>query len=163
MSECCNGSRKSVSQGLGVLTLALLFLVSWAFPSFFLSISLSFSPSSCNKTFERARQLTHSERITRSSRHHAFLRSWDLETICIRANWLSLVRDFPTLHMVLEAAIPVSCFYSTGQTRLCALRMSRYVASITFTWNIKSCLKYKQPCSDFELVSAMSISYNTNH
>ena len=82
VSECCNGSRKSVSQGLGVLTQALLFLVSCAFPS----ISPSFSPSNCNKTFKRAHQLTHSERITCSSRHHAFLCLQDLERICIRAN-----------------------------------------------------------------------------
>ena len=79
------------------------------------------------------RVLTHLERITRSSRHRAFLRSRDLERIYRRANWLSLVRDLPTLHMVLEAAIPVSCCHSTGHTRSCALRMSRYVASITFT------------------------------
>ena len=127
VSECCNGSCKSVSQVLGVLTLALLFLV-----SFFPPVSLSLSPSSCNKTFSSV----DSERITHFSRHRAFLRSRDLETICTRANWLSLVRDLPMLHMVLEAAIPVSCFYSTGQTRPCALRMCRYVASITFTrWN----------------------------
>ena len=35
--------------------------------------------------------------------------------------------------LVLEAAISVSCFYSTGQTRPCTLWISRYVASITFT------------------------------
>ena len=137
VSECCSGSRKSVSQGLGVLTRTLLFFVSCAFPSFLPSVSPSFSPSispsSCNKTFERARQLTHSERITRSSCHHAFLHSRGLARICICANWLSLVRDLPTLNMVLEAAIPVSCFRCTGQTRPCMLRMSRYVASIAFT------------------------------
>ena len=49
-----------------------------------------------------------------------FLRSRCLARISIRANWLSLVRDLSTLHMVLEAAIPVSRFRSTGQARPCA-------------------------------------------
>ena len=50
-----------------------------SFPVLFLP---SFSPSSCNKTFERACQFIHSERkMTRSSHHHAFLCSPDLERI----------------------------------------------------------------------------------
>ena len=92
----------------------------------------SFLPSSCNKTFERARQLIHSERITRSSCHGVFISSPDLERICIRANRLSLVQDLPMLHVVLEAAISVSWSYTTGQTRLCTLWSSKYVESITF-------------------------------
>ena len=126
------------------------------------SVSPSFSPSSCDRTFERACRLTHSERITRSSRHRAFLCSRDLARICIRANWLSLVWDLLTLNMVLEAVIPVSCFRSTGQIRQCALRMSRYVASITFTttwgeiiWTLgySIALKWQSPFSGRGLVA----------
>ena len=58
--------------------------------------------------------------------------SRDLARICIRANYLSLVRDLPSSNM-LEAAISVYSFRSISQTRPCALRMSRYVAFITFT------------------------------
>ena len=71
--------------------------------------------------------------MTPSSRHRMFIWSPNLERICIRANLLSLVQDHPTLHIVLEAAISVSCFYSTGQTRPCTLWIFRYFASITFT------------------------------
>ncbi len=86
---------------------------STSYPSF-PSVSPSFSPSSCNETFMRAHQLIHSERIPHSSHHRAFISSPDLERICIRANQLSPVRDLPTLHIVLEAAISVYCFYSTA-------------------------------------------------
>ena len=140
VKDCYNSVR-------GILTLsAQVRILQWiwqvSFPRLVhINMSASYSlfpvlflPSSCNKTFERAHQLIHSEKkITRSSCHRAFLCSPDLERICIHANWLSLVRDLPMLHIVLEAAIPVSCFHSTGQTCPCALRMSRYVASITFT------------------------------
>ena len=95
----------------------LLFLISCLFPSFL----PSFSPSSCNKTFERARQLIHSEKITPSSHHCAFISLPDLKRICIHANRLSPVQDLPILHIVLEAAISVSRFYSTGQTHSCML------------------------------------------
>ena len=43
--------------------------------------------------------------------------------------------------MVLEVAIPVSRFRSTGQTRPCVLRMSRYIASITFTGRCNEIIK----------------------
>ena len=62
----------------------------------------SFSPSSCNKTFKHARQLIHSERITRSSCHRAFISSPDLERICICTNRLLPVRDLPKLHIVVS-------------------------------------------------------------
>ena len=158
VSECCNGSRKSVFQGLGISTRVLLFLVSCAFPSFLLSVSLSFCPSSCNKTFKRDCRLTHSERITRSSRHRAFLHSRDLTRICIRANWLLLVRDL-TLNMVLGAAIPVSRFHSIGQTCPCALLMSRYVASNIFTYIsiFLSTLLHKQNFLSLRLVAILKL------
>ena len=89
------------------------------------------------------RQLIHREKMT-PSRHHAFLCSPDLERICIRANRLSLVRDHPTLHIVLEAAISVSCF--TLQARhvharfefpgtLCPLQ-SQPVEVLKYVWSV---------------------------
>ena len=43
----------------------------------------------------------------KSARSAVTVRSWDLVRICIRANYLSLVRDLPSSNM-LEAAISVS-------------------------------------------------------
>ena len=106
--------------------------------SFSPSLSLSFSlfPSLLPSSFNRLRVYSSIDSLrkkkTPSSRHRAFICSPDLERICIRANRLWLVRDHPTLHIVLEATISVSCFYSTDQTRPCTLWISRYVASITF-------------------------------
>ena len=106
-----------------------LFLVSFPLPS--LLLSLSFSPSFLQVLTDslHIRQLIHWKK---KKKWRAFICSPDLERICIRANRLSLVRDHQTLHIALEAAISVSCFYSTGKTRPCTLWISRYVASITF-------------------------------
>ena len=133
------------NQFQGVLTQALLshFLLRFSFslspsfsflPSFSLLPSLSFLPSflpsaSCNNTFVGRRTQKESSLPAVTVR---ILCSRDLARICIRANYLSLVQDLPSSNM-LEAAISVSPFRSTSQTRSCALRMSRYVASITFT------------------------------
>ena len=121
----------------GVLTRALLSLVSCAFPSlspsFRLSLSFRLSPCflpspSCN-TF--VSQLTQKESLLPAVTMR-ILCSRDLARICIRANYLSLVQDLPLSNM-LEPAISISPFHSTSQARPCVLQMSRYVASITFT------------------------------
>ena len=113
----------------GVLTQALLSLVllrfsfslslslSLAFlPSFSLLSFLSFLPSpSCNTTFlGRCTQKESFPTVT-----VRILCSRDLARICIRANYLSQVRDLPSSNM-LETAIFVSAFRSTSQTRSCA-------------------------------------------
>ena len=114
------------------LSLFLLFSASLSFlfsPSFLRLFVRSFVRSlSCNKFVGRRTQnknLCYAVTVR-------ILCSLDLARICIRANYLSLVRDLPSSNM-LEAAISVSLFRSTGQTRSCALWMPRYVASITFT------------------------------
>ena len=135
------------SQFQGVLTRALLSLFLLRF-SFSLSLSLSLSPSisfvpsfsllpflsflpspSCSNTFVGRRTQKESSLPAVTVR---ILCSRDLARICILANYLSLVRDLPSSNM-LEVAISVSPFRSTSQTRSCALRIPRYVASITFT------------------------------
>ena len=82
-------------------------------PSFRLSLSfrLSFLPSvrpspSCNNTFVGRRTQKESSLPAVTVR---ILCSRDLARICIRANYLSLVRDLPSSNM-LEAAISVSSF-----------------------------------------------------
>ena len=107
----------------------VLFLLSLSCSfSFLPSLSFLLSPS-FNKIF--VGRLTQKE-SSLPALTVRILRSWDLARICISANYLSVIWDLPLSNM-LEAAISVSCFCSTSQTRLCALRMSRYVVSITFT------------------------------
>ena len=143
MSVGYDGFRTSVSGRIDSSVLSLFLLrcsFSLALSLFLLpSISLSFlfSPSflpsflpslSCNKFVGRRTQ-------NKNPCYAVTVRilcSWDLVRICIRANYLSLVRDLPSSNM-LEAAISVSLFCSTSQARSCALWMPRYVASITFT------------------------------
>ena len=135
VSVGCDGFRTSVSGCIDSSVLSL-FLLRCSFslplsPSFCLSLLpvLTFVRSlSCNKFVGRHTQnknLCYAVTVR-------ILCSWDLARICIHANYLSLVRDLPSSNM-LEAAISVSLFHSTSQTRLCALRVPRYVASITFT------------------------------
>ena len=103
-----------------------LFNVHLTLPSFL----PSFLPSpSYNNTFVGRRTQKESSLPAVTVR---ILCSRDLARICKRANYLSLVWDLPSSNM-LEAAISVSFFRSTSQTRPCALRMARYVASIIFT------------------------------
>ena len=59
---------------------------------------------------------------------------------------------------MLEAAISVSLFRSTSQTRSCALRMPRYVASITFTLQIGN--MSLNTCIDFILQQELIQKYN---
>ena len=143
VSVCCDGFRKSVS-GRIHSSVSVPHVLHFSFislscslplsPSFRLSLSFRLFPSflpppSCNNTF--VGRLTQKE----SSLPAVTVRilcSYDLARMCIRANYLSLVQDLPWSNM-LEAAISVSPFRSTSQTRLCVLRMSRYVAFIIFT------------------------------
>ena len=88
------------------------------FPFLFLpSFSLfhSLLPSSFNRLHAYASIDSPRKKMTPSSGHRAFICSPNLERICIHANRLLLVRDHPMLHIVLEAAISVSCLHSTGQ------------------------------------------------
>ena len=142
VSVGCDGFRKSVSGRIDssasvprVLRFSYSLALSlFLLPSVFLSSSVSLLPSflpsaSCNNTFVGRRTQKESSLPAVTVR---ILCSRDLARICIRANYLSLVRDLPSSNM-LEAAISVFSFRSISQTRLCALRMSRYVTSITFT------------------------------
>ena len=89
---CQNAAKDITSQFQVILTRAPLVLMSCAFSSRFLSFRpsvrpyLSFFLSCCNNTFERARQLTHSERIILPAVTVRFSRSRDLARICIHAN-----------------------------------------------------------------------------
>ena len=159
----CDRFRKSVSGCIDPSALSL-FLLRCSFslalsPSFRLSPSPSGSrlPSlSCNK-FVRRRTQNKSSLPAVTMR---ILCSWDLARICIRANYPSLVRDLPSSNM-LEAAILVSLFRSTSQTRSCALRMPRYVAFITFPGSFMSfCLQRVLNFSQFALFSTEGIYYH---
>ena len=122
---CSTLSRASVNDNVKLI-------LGFTFKNSFLALSLSpsfhLSPS-CNNTF--VGRLTQKESSLPAVTVR-ILRSRDFARICIYANYFSLVQDLPLLNM-LEAAISVSCFCSTSQKRPCALWMSRYVASITFT------------------------------
>ena len=131
VSVGCDGFRKSVSgridSSASVPLSPALFLLSLSF-SFLPSFSLLPSPS-CNTAFVglRTKKVLSFPAVT-----VRILCSRDLARICICANYLSLVRDLPSSNM-LKTTISVSPFRSTSQTRSCALRMPRYIASITFT------------------------------
>ena len=122
----CVGRLRWISQ-VRLLTQVLLSLFLLRF-SFSLSFSFLLSPN-CNTVFvsRRTQKVSSFPAVT-----VRILCSRDLARICIRANYLSLVRDLPSSN-ILETAISVSPFRSTSQTGLCALHMPRYVASITFT------------------------------
>ena len=109
-TDSCINSREDT-----VVSVTLSPSLSVAVPSFFLSLSFRSSPSflpsflpslslRCN-TFVRQ---MHSEQKKSPIQPLpcVFVLLWDLVTICIRANYLSQVRDFPSSNM-LEAAISV--------------------------------------------------------
>ena len=125
---------------------------------FLLSFSLfpSLLPSSFNRLCAYLSIDSPRKKMTPSC-HRVFICSPNLERICIRANRLLLVRDHPTLHIVLEAAISVSFFTLLARHVRARFKFPGTLHPLQLLGDVKSqyymgCLKTQQKSTDLEKV-----------